>query len=148
MTQCITRYILLEIFEKSFNLKPLQVDYKTLEPIEIKDELWAFVKKLFRSTKDKPVDMKEFKPIYISMIKNICDSFIESKQVREGKKFNRVYSLNTDYIKENLELNKYLNPSANGFHNEFIERFKIEPNEELVKQKSSKINLKLLDFEE
>ena len=60
-------------FEKSFNLKPLQVDYKTSEPIEIKDELWAFVKKLFRSTKDKPVDMKEFKPIYISMIKNICD---------------------------------------------------------------------------
>ena len=33
-------------FEKSFNLKPLQVDYKTSEPIEIKDELWAFVKKL------------------------------------------------------------------------------------------------------
>ena len=61
--------------------------------------------------------MKEFKPIYISMIKNICDSFIESKQIRDGKKFNRVYSLNTDYIKENLELNKYLNHSANGFHN-------------------------------
>ena len=44
-----------------------------------------------------------------------------------------MYILNTDCIKENLELNKYLNPSANDFHNTFIEQFKIEPNEELLK---------------
>jgi hypothetical protein len=132
-------------FEKSFNIKPLEVDYKTSEPIEIKDELWAFVKKLFRSTKNKPKDMQEFKPIYISMIKNICDSdMIDSKQVRDGKKFTRLYSLNTDYIKEHLKLNQYINPMAKDFQNEFIEVFKIEPNEELIKQKN--INFKLLDF--
>jgi hypothetical protein len=132
-------------FEKSFNLKPLQVDYKTTEAIEIKDELWAFVKKLFRSTKDKPKDMNEFKPIYISMIKNICDSdMIDSKRVRDGKNRLQIYSLNTDYIKEHLKLNQFINPMAKDFHNEFIEVFKIEPNEELIK--TNKINFNLLDF--
>ena len=113
--------------------------------IEIEDELWAFVKKLFRSTKDKPKDMTEFKPIYISMIKNICDSdMIESKQVRDGKTRIRIYNLNIDYIKDHLKLNQYINPMANDFHNHFIEVLKIEPNEELLKQKNDKF--KLLDY--
>ena len=73
--------------------------------------------------------MQEFKPIYISMIKNICDSdMIDSKQIRDGKKFTRLYSSNTDYIKEHLKLNLYINPMTKDFHNEFIEVFKIEPN--------------------
>ena len=79
------------------------------------------------------------------MIKNICDSdMIDSKQVRDGKKFTRIYSLNTDYIKGHLKLNQFINPMANDFHNTFIEALKIEPNEELIKQKN--INFKLLDF--
>ena len=139
---------IIRTFEKSFNLKPLQIDYKTSEPIEIKDELWAFVKKLFRSTKDKPINMTEFKPIYISMIKNICDTeLINDRRVKVDKKFSRLYSLNTDCIKESLQLNQYLNPNANDCHLEFVERFQLVPNEELLKQKSLKVNLKLLDFD-
>ena len=38
-------------FEKSFNLKPLQVDYKKSDAIEIKDELWALVKKTIQNNK-------------------------------------------------------------------------------------------------
>ena len=65
--------------------------------------------------------MQEFKPIYISMIKNICDSdMIDSKQTRDGKVRVRTYSLNTDYIKEHLKLNQYINPMAKDFHYEFI----------------------------
>ena len=83
------------------------------------------------------------------MIKNICDTeIIDSKQVRDGKVRIRTYNLNTDYIKESLQLNQYLNPNANDFHLEFVERFQIVPNEELLKQKSLKVNLKLLDFDE
>ena len=79
------------------------------------------------------------------MIKNICDSeMIDSKQTRDGKVRVRTYSLNTDYIKEHLKLNQYINPMAKDFHNEFIEVFNIEPNEELIKQKN--INFELLDF--
>ena len=89
--------------------------------------------------------MTEFKTLYISMIKNICDAdIINDKRIRDGKKQIRIYSLNTDIIKENLKLNQFMNPNANDFHNEFIEVFKIEPNEELLKKKN--INFKLLDF--
>ena len=79
------------------------------------------------------------------MIKNICDSdMINDRRVRDGKKQIRVYSLNTDYITEHLKLNQFINPMAKDFHNEFIEVFKIKPNEELLKTKS--INFNLLDF--
>jgi hypothetical protein len=55
-----------------------------------------------------------------------------------------IANLNIDYIKDHLKLNQYINPMANDFHNNFIEVFKIEPNEELIKQKN--INFKQLDF--
>ena len=91
--------------------------------------------------------MKEFKQIYITMIKNICDSdMIDSKQVRDGKIRYQIYSLNTGYIKDRLKLNQYINPSVSDFHNEHIERFNIEANEELLKQ--NKKTFKLLDFED
>ncbi len=79
------------------------------------------------------------------MIKNICDSeMIDSKRVRDGKNRLQIYSLNTDYMKEHLKLNQFINPMADDFHNTFIEALKIEPNEELIKQNN--INFKLLDF--
>ena len=89
------------------------------------------------------------------MMKNICDSEMistdrencgksKSGKSKSGKSKIRLYSLNTDYIKEHLKLNQYINPMAKDFHNEFIEVFKIEPNEELLKTKS--INFELLDF--
>ena len=66
----------------------------------------------------------------------------ESKLI---KKNSRLYNLNIDYIKENLKLNRFMNPNANDFHNEFVKQFNIEPNEKLLKTKN--INFKLLDFE-
>ena len=79
------------------------------------------------------------------MIKNICGSdMIESKQVRNGKNRHQIYNLNIDYFKDHIKLNQYINPSASDFNNEHIERFNIEPTEELLKQ--NKKNFKLLDF--
>ena len=81
------------------------------------------------------------------MIKNICGSdMIESKRIRDGKNRHQIYNLNIDFIKDHLKLNQYINPKASDFHNEHIERFKIEENEELKIQ--IKNTLKLLDFEE
>ena len=79
------------------------------------------------------------------MIKNICDSeMIDSRRENGGNSKIRLYSLNTDYIKDHLKLNQFINPMAKDFHHEFIEVFKIEPNEELLKQKN--INFELFDF--
>ena len=55
--------------------------------IDIVDKEWALIKILFRKNKDKPENMTEFKPIYISMIKNICNSdIICDSRERDGKK--------------------------------------------------------------
>ena len=79
------------------------------------------------------------------MIKNICDSeMIKGRRENCGKSKIRLYSLKTDYIKKHLKLNQFINPMAKDFHNEFIEAFKIEPNEELIKTKN--MNFELLDF--
>ncbi len=52
-------------------------------------------KKLFRKNKDKPENMNEFKPLYISMIKNICNNeLIGDCRERNGKNKIRIYNLN------------------------------------------------------
>ena len=72
--------------------------------------------------------MTEFKPIYISMIKNICNSdIICDSRERDGKKQIRIYNLNQQYILEQIELNKYSNPKTLNFNNHFIQMFNIEP---------------------
>ena len=72
--------------------------------------------------------MNEFKPLYISMIKNICNSdVINSERERDGKKQIMKHQLNHNYILEQIELNKYSNPKTLNFNNHFIQMFNIEP---------------------
>jgi hypothetical protein len=119
---------ILRKLEKSLFLKPLQVNYSLDSKIDIVDKEWTLIKKLFRKNKDKPENMTEFKPLYISMIKNICNSdIICDSRERDGKKQIRVYNLNHQYILEQIELNKYSNPKTLNFDHHFIELFKIEP---------------------
>ena len=115
------------ILRKIF-LKPLQVNYSLYNKIDIVDKEWALIKKLFKTTKNKPENMTEFKPLYISMIKNITNNeLISYTRERSGKKQIRNYNLNHKYILEQIELNKYSNPKTLNFDNHFIESFKIEP---------------------
>ena len=72
--------------------------------------------------------MTEFKPLYISMIKNITNcELINSVRERDGKNKIMIHQLNHPYILEQIELNKYSNPKTLNFDNHFIELFKIEP---------------------
>jgi len=141
---------LVRQLEKRFNIKPLEINYIQANKIDITNDLWDLIKKVFRCTKDKPVTMIEFKPVYIGIIKNICGShIISSKQIREGKQFKRIYILNVDVIQEHLKLNQYINPSAENFKAEYTAMFNIKPNLELLElqqQKSKKAKFGLLDF--
>ena len=72
--------------------------------------------------------MTEFKPLYISMIKNICNAeIINSERQRDGKKQIMTYHLNHNYLLEHIELNKYSNPKTLNFDNHYIQMFNIEP---------------------
>jgi hypothetical protein len=119
---------ILRKLEQSLFLKPLQVNYSLDNKIDIVDKEWALIKKIFKTTKNKPENMTEFKPLYISMIKNITNSeLIGDCRERNGKNKIRVYNLNQQYILEQIELNKYSNPKTLNIDNHFIELFKIEP---------------------
>ena len=132
---------ILRKLEQSLFVKPLQVNYSLdssesqtqlgnciAGKIDIVDKEWALIKKLFKTTKNKPENMTEFKPLYISMIKNITNSeLINSVRERDGKNKIMIHQLNHYYILEQIELNKYSNPKILNFDNHFIERFKIEP---------------------
>ena len=72
--------------------------------------------------------MTEFKPLYISMIKNICNSdVINSERERDGNKQIMKHQLNHHYIDEQIELNKFSNTKTLNFNNHFIQMFNIEP---------------------
>ena len=78
----------LRNYERSFFLKPIQVNYKIEKEIDIPDKDWALIKKLFRTTREKPKNMSEFKIAYIQMIKNITDNdLITTTQERKMKSF-------------------------------------------------------------
>ena len=119
--------------------------------IEITNDDWDLIKKIFGSTKSKPQNMTEFKPVYIGMIKNICGSeIISSKQIRIGKDRTRIYNLNLDLINDHLLLNQFINPCAADFKSDYIEMFNIKPNLELLELKqqfSNKKRFELLDFD-
>ena len=71
--------------------------------------------------------MIEFKPLYISMIKNITNNeLINSVRERDGKKQLMTYHLIQKYLLEQIELNKYSNPKSLNFDNHFIDLLKIE----------------------
>jgi hypothetical protein len=136
--------------ENQFNLKPLEINYIQVNKIEIPNENWGLIKKVFRCTKDKPVNMIEFKAVYIGMIKNICGSdIIKSGRKRNGGDKVTYYNLNLDVINEHILLNQYTNPSATDFKSEYIERFNIKANLDLIElqqQNSKNKRFELLDF--
>ena len=90
--------------------------------------------------------MTEFKPLYISIIKNICNSdVINSERERDGKKQIMKHQLNHNYILEQIELNKYSNPKSLNFDNHFIELFKIEPVIETVNESLYDLDIDICD---
>lgn len=130
---------IVRTLEEQFNISHFDINYNKTDDITIDDGKWALYKKVFRSEKAKPLNMLEFKPIYIQFINNVC-GIIKGKQV--GKEHKKIYNIDNDYIKHCLELNKYINPKTNDFNNYFIELYDIRPNKDL----KNNINMSLLDF--
>jgi hypothetical protein len=130
---------IIRTLEEQFNISHFDINYTKTDDITIDDGKWALYKKVFRSEKKKPMDMLEFKPIYIQFINNIC-GIIKGK--RKGKQQIINYNINNDYVKHCLELNQYINPKRTDFKNYFIELYDIRPNEDL----KNNINMSLLDF--
>jgi hypothetical protein len=138
---------LVRQLETQFNISPLDINYKMVNKVDIPNEKWDLIKKVFRTEKTKPYDMIQFKPAYIGMLKNICGSdIIKSNRKRGGGDKETYYYFNLDVIQEHLKLNQYINPSAADFKAEYTGMFNIKPNLELQQQKSKNKRFELLDF--
>jgi len=112
---------ILRELEKKFNIKKLDVEYKTKGDINLLDTEYELIKKVFRyNTKNKPITYDTFKLLYIDMIKSITnkDIIINTRKRNGAVKINN-YSLNMEYINNQLTLNKFYNPNLKGYCSDF-----------------------------
>jgi hypothetical protein len=121
---------LLRVIETTYNIKPLDVDFKNEGDITMTDEVFTLFKTLFRTQKKKPNNYKELKKLYVGIIKSItCNDIITSKRNKKrtgGNRDENDYKLDVDFIKLHLELNKYKNKNMTGFSTVFIDMFNID----------------------
>ena len=112
--------------QNKFNLTLNELNIKGDNNIDITDDNWTHIKKIFKYTKEKPLTLKEFKPIYIQMIKSITDTnIIDSKKARAGKDTFYLHTFNKEFLKEHIELNKIANPKFYGFDIKYNELLNI-----------------------
>ena len=106
--------------ETKYNLSLYDINFKGDTELNMSEEEWTHIKKLYRYTKAKPTTQTELKPIYIQMIKSITDNkIIDSKQTRNNKISNFDYTFNYNYINEHLILNNYTNSDKMGYDERF-----------------------------
>ena len=112
---------ILRELEKKFNIKKLDVEYKTKGDINLLDTEYELIKKVFRyNTKNKPTTYDTFKLLYVDMIKSITNKdIIINTRKRNGAVKISNYSLNMEYINNQLILNKFYNPDLKGYCPDF-----------------------------
>ena len=121
----------LRQLEQDYAVGFLQVGTKQDGEIEMHDDRYRLIKRLFGTEKKKPGKRKELMKIYVSMIKHIATKEIVVS-MRSKKKANRdevEYSLNVELVKEHLRLNAWKNPKLRDFSDRAVELFEIEMGE-------------------
>lgn len=79
----------------------------------ITDDEYSSITKLFRTTKTKPKDAREFKKLYIALIKNIASLDIITSVTNNTKARRKLidYNLNIETLKYHLNLHRFSNPN-------------------------------------
>ena len=97
--------------EKVMQIGRLDVSFlNACENFVLSDELFKLIKHTFRTDKKKPDNLKDVQQLYISCLKNICGNKIINKEQKMINKMRRYYyNLNSKYIIEQIELNRYQN---------------------------------------
>ena len=96
------------------------LNFPNSEAVEMSNDSWDHIKKLFRFTKPKPENTRDLKVIFIQMIKNITEKeIITAKQSTVNKSKTKTYYFNMEYITPHLELNLYSNESRVNYDSKF-----------------------------
>ena len=100
LTNIYNKIKLLRSIEKTYDMKPLEVDSVKADNIDMSDATFKLFTTLFRTKKSKPTTHGELMKLYIGIIKHItCNDLIGSKQNRKrtGGRRNEIdYELNID----------------------------------------------------
>lgn len=99
---------------------------------------------MFRTKKEQPKSLKEFKPWYIQFIKNITkDNIIESKKIQLKGVRKQFYNYNDQNISHHINLNEELkyNPELKTIDEKYHKILKIEQ----PKNDKMKLNCNNLD---
>lgn len=118
---------LLHDFEREMNIKRFDFD-GIKEGIELKDNIWFMVKKLFgkRNSTKKPETINDYKKHYASMINNIVPGIVDSKRVSEGGREKNIryqkYFLNNELLKNSYKLDKVKDKSREDYDLDVVER--------------------------
>ena len=76
----------------------------------IDDDIYNMIKKLYRCSKSKPTDKEEYILLITTMIKHLTyKDLIETDVKKSNKTRTYTYSLNEEYLKHHIELDKYAN---------------------------------------
>lgn len=120
---------MIKKIESLYNLENLNMEslnnIKTFSKIE--PYIYDSICRTFRTNKKNPETVDEFKQFYLTMVKHLTGpNIITSKRCRtdEGERAT-IYTLNEDYIKYNLDLNKFKNIYCLNFDEKFIKKYNI-----------------------
>jgi hypothetical protein len=95
----------------------------------IPDNIYILIKKLFRITRNKPIDIIEYKKLVASMITHLGD-IIDTKKVKiqtfEGRVNETVYTLNQNKLNEHIVLDRLTNRNCSNYSKSIIEYFKLK----------------------
>jgi hypothetical protein len=100
---------LIREFEENNKIKQLDINFNNSKPeINITDDELKLIKKVFRITKSKPVNVKELNKFYIGMIRNItgCLDIVKSENTKDkNNKSITFYNFDKELIKTIVRLN-------------------------------------------
>ena len=102
---------LIRQVEKLLKLDFMDVTFNSCQlKIKLDENLFDTIKCTFQSKKQMPQTIKEYKYLYVMMLKNVTDiKFIESNRVKRRKASNfqeYIFSIDEDVIKYHISIDK------------------------------------------
>jgi hypothetical protein len=90
--------------------------------VNFDENLFDTIKSTFQTKKQMPQTIKEYKYLYVMMLKNITDiKFIAQKQNTSRKDRNYIFSINEDVIEYHISIDKV----KKNYRKDIIKKFKI-----------------------
>ena len=113
--------------ETYYNIGCLEVDFNINEFKPMEADTFNNIKYIYETKKKPPTNQKEFKELYVLMIKQLTNKeIITSKRSKKKEDRDTVhYKLNDDFIKYHIELSKHYTNNYKYYLEEIIKQYNL-----------------------